>query len=162
MRPFALAALLTLSAPAAAGGNTDRNAQLAPMPLFIGLGMGGSRLIGPTTSYTIDVVLSRRQKPYSQGAPSILLTVVQPDGHPFVLDSRPLVPGEKLHWEGKIPANGTYVLRVVGGGQNSASYGPLHGPLKVVVTGDEKGNWGVSDGNCPPRVIGSCGGPAPK
>ena len=155
MRALALVALLTLSAPAAAGGNSQ-------MPLFIGLGTGGSRLTGPTTSYTIEVDLSRRQKPYSEGAPAILLTVVKPDGNAFILDSRPLMPGEKLHWEGKIPANGTYVLRVVGGGQSSASYGPMHGPLKVVVVGDEKGNWGVSDGNCPVKMNGSCGGPAPK
>lgn len=154
MRPFILAAALLLGSPLAAAS--------APMPLFPAFQVDRQVVKGPTVPFVVDVDLSRRQRPYAEGGPVVLLTVVQPSGQAFVLDSRPLSHGEKLHWEGKIPAQGTYILRVVAGGQNSASYGPMHGPLKVVVTGDEKGNWGVSDGNCAPRVVGICGGPAPK
>ncbi len=138
MRTFALA-LALLSTSFALAGGAD------PRPLF----MFPGNIVGPTTTFTVDADFSKT-KEFSHGEPVILMTVVKPNGDAYLLDSRPLAAGVKAHWEGKIPANGTYILRVVGGGGSSASYGKLTGPVRLVLTGNKQGGWNVSDG--PPPV----------
>ncbi|GMA16958.1 hypothetical protein E5F05_15830 [Deinococcus metallilatus] len=149
--PLTLTLLAALAAPALAGGAGG----LPPLMPFADT----VRFTGEAVPFTVEVNLSRtRTQP---GGPlQILVTAVTPQGEVVNLNSRPIRAGEKLTWAGRLPARGTLVIHVVDD-HGTASSTQLHRdsqPIRLVITGDEKGNFGVSDGLCPPRTGGICGG----
>ncbi|MCP2015835.1 hypothetical protein L1280_003012 [Deinococcus sp. HSC-46F16] len=150
--PLALALFAVLSAPTLAGG---AGAPLPLMPFAETV-----RFSGPSVPLVIDVDFSR-VRVQRDGPLLVLVTAVTPNNQVVNLDSRPVRAGERLSWTGQIPARGVLVIRVLSGGQGAilTQIERDEQPFRVVVTGDEKGNFGVSDGHCPPRTNGICSGP---
>ncbi|GAA5513455.1 hypothetical protein Dcar01_02190 [Deinococcus carri] len=150
--PLTLTLLAALAAPALAGGAS------APPPLMPFA--NAVRFAGEAVPFTVDVNLSRtRTQP--GGPVQILVTAITPGGEVINLNSRPIRAGEKLTWTGRLPAQGTLVIHILDDNRTASST-LLHRdsqPVRLVITGDEKGNFGVSDGLCPPRTSGVCGGP---
>ncbi len=109
------------------------------MPLFPAANFVMQRVTGPTVSLVVDADFSR-SKTFSQGQPTIIITVVQPDGTVVNFGSRPIRLGEKVHWEGRIPAAGTHVFNFVQQHLSSA-WGKIEGNIQIKVLGDEKGSW---------------------
>lgn len=148
---LALALLVALAAPALAGGGG------APPPLMPFADT--VRFTGEAVPFTVDVDLFRtRAQP---GGPiQILVTAITPQGEIVSLNSRPVRVGEKLTWAGRLPAQGTLVIHVVDdhGTATHVEVRRAPQPVQLVITGDEKGNFGVSDGRCSPRTSGICGG----
>lgn len=115
----------------------------------------------------VDVDFSK-VKSFRHGAPRILITFTGAQQNNFgfelnALDSRPLRIGEKSHWEGKISKGAAYLVRVVDGTSASVVASKVgNTPIKIVLTADAKGQWGLSEGNCAPRTVGACSGSSPK
>lgn len=156
----ALRSLLFLSglllSPALAGG-------AEPLPAWARELFIGQRLdFAPgtvTVPFTVEADFSRTRA-WRGGPPQLFVTFVDFGGRAFNLDSRAFRPGEKVRWEGRLPAEGTLVIRVVDDAASAISTENRRPakPVRLVITGDERGSWGVSDGVCPPRTSGICGG----
>lgn len=118
------------------------------------------RFTGEKVPFAVDVDLSRtRTQP---GGPlHILVTAITPGGEVVNLNSRPIRAGEKSTWTGLLPAQGPLVIHILDDRRTSTSTQVRRDPepVRLVITGDEKGNFGVSDGRCPARTGGICGEP---
>jgi len=149
--PLALALFAALTAPALAGGGG------APPPL---LPFAETvRFSGAAVPFVIEVDLSRTRTQLG-GPLKILVTAITPGGEVVHLNSRPIRAREKLTWTGRLPAQGPLVIHVLDdhGTATSTQIRRDPQPVRLVITGSEQGDFGVSDGTCPPRTGGICGG----
>lgn len=108
--------------------------------------------------FTIEIDLSRtRTQP--GGSLRILVTAITPGGEAVNIESRPVGSGEKLTWRGRLPARGDLIIHVLDVGRTVTSIDLRRNgeSVRLVITGDEKGSFGVSDGRCLPRTGGICG-----
>lgn len=122
MRTLILAAFL--SCTALAGGAGPRPHQQPSQPLFDAFDVAHAHFTGPALPFTVDVDTTKTRQ-FGKGllGPRILITAFSPQGWIVVLDSRPLNPGEKLHWEGQLPAGGKWVFRVASADGNGTTSG---------------------------------------
>lgn len=150
MRTLILAAFLSCTALASGAG--PRPHQQPSQPLFDAFDVAHAQFTGAALPFTVDVDTTKTRL-FGKGLPGprILITAFSPQGWIVVLDSRSVNAGEKLHWEGKLPAGGKYVVRVTsagGGGATSSGNLPTLAELQhagfkaftLQVTTDEKGS----------------------
>lgn len=127
--------MLTLMVMAAVSAQAARP---DPRPIFM-WPVDTTVTSGPKTTFSVDIDLSKT-KAFKNGEPLILLTVITPDGGTYSLDSRPLHAGEKAYWQGKIPAKGGYVLRVISDNGSTSRGGQMLGPIQYKLTSDAQGS----------------------
>ncbi|WP_034408392.1 hypothetical protein [Deinococcus murrayi] len=165
MRPrgpqvLALFAALAASAPVLAGGAgappTATTPPVAQRNLFFPNSVF-QFYPGERVPFTVEIDLSR-SRALPGGPVRVMVVAVTPDRWTLNLVSRPVMAGEKVRWQGTLPKAGVLVINVLGG-YGSVDTGDRAGAIALFITGDEKGNLVVSDGNCPPRASGICGGP---
>ena len=117
------------------------------------------RFSGESVPFIIEIDLARtRTQP--AGPLRILVTAITPEGEAVNIGSRPVQAGEKLTWQGRLPARGNLIVHVLDADRTTTSTEIRRNaqPVRLVIIGDEKGNFGVSDGRCPPRTSGICSG----
>lgn len=101
------------------------------------------RYTEPTIPLVVDIDFTR-SKTFAHGMPRFIITVVTEQKNIISFDSRPLRPGEKIHWEGKIPASGTFLfygLTESNSTYSADSLSPQQTGIKINVTGDKNGHW---------------------
>lgn len=160
--PLALTLLALLSAPTlAGGGGAPPPTTTPPVPqreLFFPAAVFQS-YPGERVPFAVEVDLSR-SRAMPGGPVRVMVVAVTPDRWTLNLVSRPVTAGEKVRWQGTLPKAGVLVVNILGGNRSSSSVetGNRSGAVSLIITGDEKGSIGVSDGHCPPRTNGICGG----
>ncbi|WP_288432771.1 hypothetical protein [uncultured Deinococcus sp.] len=160
MRPLMLALALAASCALAGGGDGPATGSGPAFDLFPQIQRLGISPTGTATvPFEVRVDLLRATFRPDDGTLVILVTQALPDGTVLTLDSRPVRPGEKLRWTGRLPAAGTLVLRVVTGQTRSTSLQEIHPgqPVVLDIVGDVRGRLSISDGRCTPPPGGSCG-----